>query len=212
VLPAHFSAVGMLMTDIRHDYVQTHARPLAEADFAAIRAICENFVEQGMTLLAAEGVAQADREVRLSMDIRYVGQEFYLNTPVSRDEIARADQETIRRNFDALHQRHYGQSAAHRPVEVVNVRASAIGKRAKMDFQPSAPASAPKAQGVRAAHLGTTSGLTNCAIYDRDSLPPGSLVRGPAIIEEHASTALLLAGDVAQVAPSGEIVISIGGT
>ncbi len=57
VLPAHFSAVGMLMTDIRHDYVQTHARSMAEADFAAIRGICDNFVDEGKKLLASEGVA-----------------------------------------------------------------------------------------------------------------------------------------------------------
>ena len=74
VLPAHFSAVGMLMTDIRHDYVQTHARSMADADFAAIRQICDTFIKEGKALLSAEGVKAAQQEIRLSMDTRSVGQ------------------------------------------------------------------------------------------------------------------------------------------
>ncbi len=51
-------------------------------------------------------------------------------------EVLSADRDGIRKRFDALHQRHYGQNAEHRPVEIVNIRASAIGKRAKMEFKP----------------------------------------------------------------------------
>jgi N-methylhydantoinase A len=211
VLPAHFSAVGMLMTDIRHDYVQTHARSLEEAEFGAIRQICDNFVADGTALLAAEGVEPERREVRLSMDIRYVGQEYYLNTPVLYDEVVRADRVTIRRNFDTLHQRHYGQSAERRPVEIVNLRANAVGRRAKMEFRLPASGGAAKPVATREVHLGLAPGPTRCAIYDRPSLASGAVVSGPAILEESASTALLLEGDEARIAETGEIIISIGG-
>jgi len=211
VLPAHFSAVGMLMTDIRHDYVQTHPRAIAEADFAAIRHICDAFLAAGTALLTAEGVAPAQQEIRLSLDIRYVGQEFYLNTPVTYDELARQDADAIRRHFDELHQRHYGQSAAHRPVEIVNVRASAVGQRAKMEFR------SPRVEGhetvarSRDVYLSDPRVPTRCAIHERDALAPGRKIPGPAIIEESASTVLLQAGDEATICPTGEILISIGG-
>jgi N-methylhydantoinase A len=215
VLPAHFSAVGMLMTDIRHDYVQTHARSMAEADFAAIRHIADTFLDEGQKLLGSEGVAPEHREVRLSLDIRYVGQEFYLNTPVSYDEIVREDRDSIRKHFDTLHQRHYGQSAEHRPVEIVNVRANAIGRRAKMEFRPGSAAGAPvgvkAGPGQRDIYLNDAKKPTRCAIYQRDALTPGTKIRGPAIIEESASTALLQEGDEATICPTGEIIITIGG-
>jgi len=216
VLPAHFSAVGMLMTDIRHDYVQTHARSLAEADFAAIRAICDAFIDEGKKLLASEGVAPEHQEVRLSMDIRYVGQEFYLNTPVTYHEVLNAERDAIRKHFDALHLRHYGQNAEHRPVEVVNIRANAIGERAKMEFKPGATGGHTSGGAIakpvyRDVYLSDAKKPTRCAIYQRDALAPGAKVQGPAIIEESATTALLQEGDEATICPTGEIIITIGG-
>ncbi len=211
ILPAHFSAVGMLMTDIRHDYVRTHARSMAEADFAAIRRIGDGFITEGTALLASEGIQPAQQKIQLSMDIRYVGQEFYLNVPVSLDEIAREDRAGIRRHFDALHQRHYGQRSDNRPVEIVNIRANAIGARAKMAFRPPAPVGAEKAPRHREVYLSDARKPTRCTIYDRDSLAPGRKISGPAIIEESASTVLLQEGDEAAICPTGEILISIGG-
>ncbi len=211
VLPAHFSAVGMLMTDIRHDYVQTHARGMAEADFAAIREICDGFIQEGEALLSAEGVSPAEQEIRLSIDIRYVGQEFYLNTPVTYDELVRDDRASIRRHFDELHQRHYGQHAEGRPIELVNVRAGAIGRRAKMEFRPPAVGGKEKPARTREVYLNDARIPTRCAIHDRDSLAPGSSIAGPAIIEESASTVLLQEGDEATICPTGEILIYIGG-
>ena len=211
VLPAHFSAVGMLMTDIRHDYVQTHARSMAEADFAAIQHICDEFIDEGKKLLASEGVEPAQQEVRLSMDIRYVGQEFYLATPVTYHEILGADRDGIRKNFDALHLRHYGQNAEHRPVEIVNIRANAIGERAKMEFKPGTVGGVEAKPTYRDVYLSDAKKPTRCAIYQRDALSPGATVKGPAIVEESATTALLLEGDEATVYPTGEIIITIGG-
>lgn len=211
ILPAHFSAVGMLMTDIRHDYVQTHARSMADADFAAIRQICDTFLKEGKALLASEGIQPAQQKIQLSLDIRYVGQEFYLNVPVTYDEVTKEDRAGIRRHFDELHQRHYGQRAENRPVEIVNVRANAIGARAKMEFRPPKVGGAEKAPRSRDVYLSDARKPTRCTIYDRNSLAPGRQIKGPAIIEESASTVLLQDGDEAMICPTGEILISIGG-
>jgi N-methylhydantoinase A len=211
ILPAHFSAVGMLMTDIRHDYVQTHARSMADADFIALRGICDAFIKEGKALLSSEGIPSPAQDIRLSMDIRYVGQEFYLNVPVTYDEVARADRDGIRRHFDALHERHYGQRAENRPVEIVNARANAIGARAKMEFRPTMIGGAGKPPRQRDVYLSDARKPTRCTIYDRDALAPGQKIKGPAIVEESASTVMLQDGDEALICPTGEILISIGG-
>jgi N-methylhydantoinase A len=211
VLPAHFSAVGMLMTDIRHDYVRTFARAMTDADFTTIQEICRAFEAEGKALLTSEGVAPAQQEVRLSMDIRYVGQEFYLNVPVTDEEIATQDRNAIRRHFDALHLRHYGQSAENRPVEIVNIRANAVGTRAKMEFRRSTVGGAEKPAGSRNVYLSDARKATRCAIYQRETLAPDRTIKGPAIIEESASTVLVQEGDEATICPTGEILITIGG-
>jgi N-methylhydantoinase A len=216
VLPGHFSAVGMLMTDIRHDYVQTHTRALAEVDFAAIQHICDGFIDEGKKLLASEGVAPTQQQIQLSLDIRYVGQEFYLATPVTYQEIVAADRDGIRKHFDALHLRHYGQNAEQRPVEIVNIRASAVGERAKMEFKSGAVGghgggNTDAKPTQRDVYLTDATKPTRCTVYQRDALSPGTTIKGPAIIEEVATTGLLLDGDEATVMPTGEIIITIGG-
>ena len=88
VLPAHCSALGMLMTDIRHDYVSTQTFPLKTVDFAAIRARYDEFRRDGLRALEEEGVAAEQQEVRLSFDVRYIGQEYSLNCPVPESDLA----------------------------------------------------------------------------------------------------------------------------
>lgn len=105
VLPAHCSATGMLMTDLRHDYVRTHPAQLQEADFTAIRAICDEFRREGDMLLEQEAIPAAQRDMRRSLDLRYVGQEFYLNVPVTEAELSAADRASIRSRFEQVHAR-----------------------------------------------------------------------------------------------------------
>src|SRR5262249_9137110 len=131
----HCSATGMLMTDLRHDYVRTHHRQLQDADFAAIRAICAEFEREADTLLAREGIAPDKREMRRSLDMRFVGQEYYLNVPLSEAELAGTDREAIHTRFEAVHARQYGRVGGHGPVEIVNVRVSAHGLRAKLPLR-----------------------------------------------------------------------------
>ncbi len=209
VLPAHCSATGMLMTDLRHDYVRTHHKPLQEADFADIRAISGEFENEGDALLAREGIAAPQREMRRSLDMRFVGQEYYINVPVTAEELASADRVAIRFRFETVHHRQYGQLGGHGPVEIVNVRLSAHGLRPKLPLRADLNAGGGSAS-TRDVILTDANIPVRCTIVDRASMVPGRPVEGPAIIEEDASTVLLLEGDRAVLAPTGEIIIDIG--
>ena len=74
------------------------------------------------------------REFQTELDLRYVGQEFTLSVPVSRDAIKRGDRQKIRAAFDALYEHRYSHHSPDEPVEMVNIRLAAIGKRAKLKF------------------------------------------------------------------------------
>jgi N-methylhydantoinase A len=201
----------MLTSDIRHDYVRTHAYSLEEVDFESAKQIYLEFKREGDALLAAEGVAPAQRDIRLSLDIRYIGQEYYLNVPITEEQLFRADRAGIRSRYEAIHERHYAQRGTGEAVEMVNLRVSAHGLRAKAPIRAGSTAGTGAAPGSRSVFLDDAHVPVRCAIYDRSALAPGECVRGPAIIEEDASTVLLLEGDRATICPDGEILIDIEG-
>ena len=204
-VPGHFSALGMLLADLRHDYVRTYYRPLLEADFDEIEAIFGAMIEEGRALLASEGVAAEAMTFKRFLDVRYVGQEFSIPTPIEA-----LDRERIRTTFDDIHDRRYGHAAASEPVEVVNVRLTALGRRERSHFPALAAAGGEALIAHREVVLDDPEHAVSCPIYDRELLAPGQEVRGPAVIWEYASTTLLFAGDRLRMAETGEMIIEIG--
>jgi N-methylhydantoinase A len=209
LFPAHFSAVGMLTADLRHDYVRTYYRPLEQASSQELREIAEDLMAEGRARLSAEGVDAGAARFQLLFDLRYVGQEFAIQTPVELAQLSVDDRSGIRAAFDQLHERRYGHHAGDEPVEVVNVRVVATGSRAK----PRLSAVRRDGGGPLIEHremLIEGGRPRRCPVYDRERLEPGAAVEGPAVIEEYASTTLLHPGDVARCAPTGELLIEIG--
>jgi N-methylhydantoinase A len=212
VLPAHCSAVGMLMTDIRHDYVRTHPMKVAEADFSGLVGIFDEFEAEGIRVLETESVTPDASEIRRSLDVRYVGQEYYLNVPVTGAEITGDGRAAIRTRFDEFHARHYGQNEPGQPVEIVNVRVSAHGKRKRLPIRiegvPANGATMPFTE--RDVVLDDFRHPVSARVYRRADFRVGARIAGPAIVQEPATTTLLLAGDTAQLCSDGSILVEIG--
>ena len=204
-VPGHFSALGMLLADLRHDYVRTYYRPLLEADFGEIEAIFGSMIDEGRALLASEGVAEGNMTFNRFLDVRYVGQEFSIPTPVERLDPVR-----IRSTFDDIHDRRYGHAAANEPVEVVNVRLTALGRRERPQFPALASAGGQALIAQRDVVFDDPERPVSVPIYDRDLLAPGQEVLGPAVVWEYASTTLLFAGDRLRMADTGEMIVDIG--
>ena len=210
--PAHFSALGMLMTDVKHDYVRTYYKPLIEADFKVIGDIYEEMALIGKKTLEKEQVESQAIRIQPFFDLRYIGQEFFLTVPVSLDEIVSGDLAAIRSEFDALHDRHYGHKATEEPIEIVNVRVTAYGVRQKISFpEKKAVGEGVAIKGYRDIYLNDPKKPVKCAIYSREALPAGHEVEGPAVIEEYASNTYLSYGDRATICQYGEISITVGG-
>jgi N-methylhydantoinase A len=144
------------------------------------------------------------------LDIRYTGQEFSIPVPIPEDFIARGDGEAIQKAFDELHERRYGYHTPEQPVEIVNIRLRAIGKRKKLQFP-----SLELHRGVdpridtRNVYLESSETSLECPIYRREKLGPESEIVGPAIIQEYACTTVLFPGDRCTVTGTGELVIHI---
>ena len=207
LFPSHFSALGMIMADERHDFIRTHYADLASVDFAALVAIHDEMVAE------AEGALRhaksAERQAHL--DIRYVGQEFTLSVPVTREQLAAGDRQGIRQAFDALYEHRYAHHSPDEPVEMVNIRLAMIGKRPKLNFPALKRGSEATPAQRRQVYFDDVGKPVSCPIYRAPLLAPASASPGPALIQEHGTTTVLFKGDICTVAPSGELIVTVGG-
>jgi N-methylhydantoinase A len=203
-MPGNFSAFGLLVADIRHDFargrvVATQALPFAElqATFAALE-------EEGRAALKAEGVSELAMRFERRLDMRFIGQAFELSVPVPADA---ADMAAIDRAFQQVYERRYAHAVAD-PAEIVTFRLTALGVVPKP--------SVPKPNGVAPSAEGARSGMRPMAfddrfrdtpIYARERVPPGEPINGPAAIEEAGTTTIVPPGTTAIVDPHGNLIL-----
>jgi N-methylhydantoinase A len=208
-MPAHFSALGMLMADLKHDYVQTFVRELAETSGAQIADAFAALEKSATDTLTEEGSKAEQIILRRFLDMRYRGQEYTLPVPVTEELRTVTDFSAIRARFDQLHQDHYGHSAPKEPVMMVNLRLSALGK---FDNKlPLATASRAEDRGERGRRpVIFDSEPVDCPIYLRSGFKAGDSLAGPAVIEEMGATILVYPGDKMQVNAFGQLVIEVG--
>ena len=206
LFPSHFSALGMLLADERHDFIRTFYCDLATVDFAALLKIHHEMVAQASATLRHAAQAQC----QIHLDLRYVGQEFTLQVPVSVEAIASGDRAGIRAAFDALYEHRYAHHSPDEPVEMVNIRLALIGKRPKPVFPRLAARGGAKPARTRAVYLAEARKALPCPVYQRETLGAGDEIAGPALIQEHGTTTVLCAQDTLTVAPSGELIITVG--
>jgi N-methylhydantoinase A len=207
LFPAHFSALGMLGADERHDFIRTFYADLGAVDFRQLeRTVEEMAAESSSALAKRKGV-----EHRIHLDLRYVGQEFTLSVPVTERQIKAEDRRAIRTAFDRLYDQRYAHHSPEEPVEIVNIRLAVIGKRAKMKLPRLPENRRAKAFRKMEAYLGDPARPVSCPVYRREELGAGARIAGPALVREHGTTTVLFKGDVCSVARTGELLISVRG-
>jgi len=207
-MPAHFSALGMLMADLKHDYVQTFVRELAETSGAQVADALSVLEKSATETLREEGCKPEQMVLRRFLDMRYRGQEYTLPVPVNEDLRALADFSSIRARFDQMHQDHYGHSAPKEPVMMVNLRLSALGKSdSKLPLATAAQAADRGEKGRRPVIFDTQP--VDCPIYLRSGFKRGDTLNGPAVIEEMGATILVYPGDTMEVNELGQLVIEV---
>jgi N-methylhydantoinase A len=212
--PGHFSACGMLFSDLRYDYVQTRFIKLAELNFAEFEDIFGRLEAKGREAIEQTRVRTQTVHVARALDMRYVGQEHLVTMDVPMACFANEDRTTIKQLFDAEHERRYGTSAPAEPAEIASLRTAVTGVLAKPGFERLASGSdTPPPEAGRGVHQTCFAGrFIETPVFDRNALLAGNRIAGPALIEEHASTTVLMPGDSLTVDRLGNLVIAVGGT
>lgn len=216
--PGTFSALGLLVADIRYDYVTTLAEAAADV---APRDLLHRFIEMeslGRAQLRRDGVPPDRIEIVWSADLRYQGQSYELNVPIlhARGDLTSEDvAETVQR-FHALHQKVYAYGSAGEAVEFVNLRLAAYGRIPQRQWAVSSEQWAVTArQPLLAAHRPVYfpgQGFVQTAIYRRETLSPATLVEGPCLVEEIASTTVIPPGAWGEVDGYGNIIVTWRGS
>jgi N-methylhydantoinase A len=210
-MPAHFSAFGMLLADLKHDYVQTFVRELSETTGAEIADAFGSLEKSATGILTEEGAAREQIVLRRFLDMRYRGQEYTLPVPINEDLRAISDFNAIRSRFDQLHQEHYGHSAPKEPVVMVNLRLSALGRfENRLSLASSSGGGGDEGErGKRRVIFDSGQQPVDCPIYLRSGLKAADRLDGPAVIEEQGATILLYPGDKMRVNERGHLVIDV---
>jgi len=210
--PGHFSAYGMLMADLRRDFVRTWFKPVTAINFDEL--------ERLYAEMEADGVHAVEHDVKdrgrilcaRSADMRYVGQEHPVAVDLPMSVFEGRDPAALKQLLDAVHMKRYGFNAPGEPAEIVSLNSSVVGSLDKPVARPikaATKASPPVPRSRRKVFFPEESDYVDTPVYQRDSLLAGERFSGPALVEEYASTTVVLPGDALEVGAFGELVITI---
>jgi N-methylhydantoinase A len=203
------SALGMLTAPTSFDFARSLPMPLGEARWAEIRRAIREMRAEGLRRLRAAGIARTEARVSLAADVRYRGQGDAVT--VALGEGLEGDPAWhVGRAFEAEYVRLYGRQPPDVEPEVVTWRVRVSTERPRLRVTARRGRSAGDARkGRRPAWFSETGGFVDTTVYDRYLLTPGTTVRGPAVLEERESTAVVGPGGTGTVDDTGNLVVTL---
>jgi N-methylhydantoinase A len=207
--PGVTSALGCVVADMRHDRVQTINRLLPELDCATLAFEMRAVADETQALLDRAGVAFECIDRQFEFDMLYLGQTHTVAVAIDLTE-APLTRENVQQAFDAAYLAAYGRLLQAIPVRVMNYRVAVTGRRPHFDMAVFAPpvgaALADCQTGTRTIHVDDVD-LT-APVYERLGLPEGSVVPGPAILEQPDTTIFIDPGLAGRVDRFGNVIIT----
>jgi N-methylhydantoinase A len=207
--PGVLCAMGALVADVRRDFVRTfhesfekgHGGGLA----ARMDAAAADLRREGEGWLDSQGLAYIGRRFRPSADLRYEGQSFEIEVSLDGVPLDAGDGPLINA-FEHEYEKLYGYAGVGGRIEVRELRMAAVGETAKprLERRDNAPEMAPLA--VRTKQIFHDGAWRDAAFLDRDDLPPGVEVRGPAVIRQYDTTTFVPSGYVVAVDVHGNLI------
>ena len=205
------SAYGMLNTDIKYDFFRSYPVSLDRMDLAELRSILDELGAQGRDKLSDQGVADEAVEIQYSADMRYLDQIYEVTVSLPNPDLS--DSEFLGQltsNFHRRYQDLYSYAQQDQEVRLITLRVAAVGKLpriAQLDRTDAGAVASPT--GSRRVYLGQWH---DAPTYAADSLPAGTEIAGPAVLESEFTTVLVWPGDRATVDSMGgvELLVNLG--
>lgn len=206
-----FSAWGMLMSDIRHDFIQTKIMSFNEAPIEELNAMWKSQMDEASAYLAAEGVAPEQAMFTFIADMRYMGQEHTVQVAAPAYPWKEEDRAEIMARFHKTHEHFYTFSLPETPAEIVNLHLVAYGQLAKSALQ-----TIPAHEGDISTALKETrrvffagDGWLDTPIYERSKLGAGASAQGPLVVEEPTTATVVCPGQTLSVDQYGNLIVEM---
>jgi len=208
--PGVHSALGLLMSDVKHDYVRSKLVGLDDLDLAEINPMFHQLIERAKADLHDEGFCEEEIKIEPYLDLRYAGQGYELTVPSPMPPYTKHDLTIIRGRFDTLHEQNSGHKAETEPVELVSLRLISLGLVPQAKLSPGKvtgrKVEAAKT-GERKVFFGKEHGALTTQVYNRDRFEPGHRIAGPAIVEQLDTTTVIQPEQEATVDAYRNIII-----
>ena len=200
--PGITNALGCIVADLRHDYVNTINRPVEALDMTQVVAILRSQIAEGRAMLEREGVAIEGVRLLYSADMQFQGQSHILTVSLPGPEVTR---EELQKLFDRAYWDRFAVELPEIRAVLVNLHTAVIGLRPRLDLRVLHNRGAPSAPRNRSVWF--DGGWRNAPVYQREALPDS--FEGPAIIEQLDCTTVLEPGNVASVDALGNLLVEV---
>jgi N-methylhydantoinase A len=186
-IPGGFSALGLVMTDVRRDYARTLYRQLEDLPASDIEAVWSELQAQGEEMLRSTGISPDLWRFRRSADLRYSRQAYELNVTAEPGEFTDKTKAELAGNFHSRHEQTYGHKNLTEPVHLVTLRLTAVGELGRLEITDTPRSDGASEKSRRPVWFAQT-GTTDCSVHNRSSLAAGISLDGPVIVESLDST------------------------
>lgn len=207
-LSGAFCALGMLHSNLRHDYVRMHLAELDASSPGDIEMLFHPLEQEAAAALAREGFTGAKARLLRALDLRYRGQQWDISVSIASS----FDRAAIRCDFDQTHERLFGHKQPGGTIEITKLRVTGVGPIAPLVHAAMPTAAVPaQTRQRRAVWIDEASGWCDTPIYAGAELLPGHTLAGPAIIDEKTTTLLVGTGDRLDTDAAGNFSITLMG-
>ena len=205
-IPGGFSALGLVMTDVRRDYARTLYRQLEDLAASDIEAVWSELQAQGEEMLTSTGISPDHWRFRRSADLRYSRQAYELNVTAAAGEFTDKTKAKLAESFHSRHEQTYGHKNLTEPVHLVTLRLTAVGELGRLEIADIICSDGASEKSRRPVWFAQT-GTTNCSVHNRSSLAAGVSLDGPVIVESLDSTLVVPPGWTARNDYNGFITL-----
>ncbi|MBM3608021.1 MAG: hydantoinase/oxoprolinase family protein, partial [Alphaproteobacteria bacterium] len=193
--PGAFSALGLLCSDVRHDYMRSELAPLASLDATHAEDCFRTLEEMAQAEFEHEGLGQNEHHFIRALDLRYAGQGYELRVVLEAGAapLTAAWLPQIAEQFNREHEAVHGHAARDAAIEIVSYRLRAIAPMPKYTPDP-APAdrqlARPMPAGTRRLMLAPDR-VFDAKVWRRSDLAAGWRGSGPCIVEQEDATTVV---------------------
>jgi N-methylhydantoinase A len=188
------SALGLLVAPMAVDLVRSYMAKLESVDWKHVKRVFDEMEREAASVLAAAGIERKEILLERSAEMRYAGQFYEIPSSIPAGNLGPETIPKIREDFYRAYDRAFGRHLTDSPLQVLTwrLRASCPSPRLKINFSGKrSAAEASGLKGKRKAYFPDPGDFVETPVYDRYSLPPGTNLPGPAIIEERECTTIV---------------------